>query len=55
MGMYTALLPDVSALGRGVKGRAGDGRGLMVMPQGLRDAVMNNTSNSEAREPITEE
>ena len=49
-GRYTAVSPDVSALGGGAKPRAVDGRGFMVMPQGLRGAVMNNTGNNGPRQ-----
>jgi len=49
-GRYTAVSPDVLALGGGVKPRAVDRRGFMVMPQGLRGAVMNNTGNNGLRQ-----
>jgi len=49
-GRNTAMSPDVSALGGGAKPRAVDGRGFMVMPQGLRGAVINNTGNNGPRQ-----
>ena len=49
-GRYTAVSPDVSALGGGVKPIAVDGRGFVVMPQELRGDVMNNTDNNRPRQ-----
>ena len=44
-GRYTAVSPDVSALGGGVKPRSVERRGFMVMPQRLRGCLLSKTGN----------
>ena len=48
-GRYTAVSPDVSALGGGVKPRSVERRGFMVMPQRLRGCLLSKTGNNRPR------
>ena len=49
-GRYTAMSPDVSALGGGVKPRSVERRGFMVMPQRLRGCLLSKTGNNRPRQ-----